>query len=78
MSPPEPRNPFYLALLLVSLLFVMTALGYAARCHAAMGQQEKFRQRLDDIHKALAKMDESVRQQWDEWLNVVSRPVPAQ
>jgi hypothetical protein len=29
MSPPEPRNPFYLALLLVSLLFVMTALGYA-------------------------------------------------
>jgi hypothetical protein len=27
--PPEPRNPFYLLLLLVSLLFVMTALGYA-------------------------------------------------
>ena len=30
MSPPsEPRNPFYLLLLVVSLLFVMTALGYA-------------------------------------------------
>jgi tetratricopeptide (TPR) repeat protein len=57
---------------------VLTALGYAARCHAAMGHQEKFRQRLDDIHKALAGMDESVRQQWDEWLSVVSRPVPAQ
>jgi hypothetical protein len=26
---PEPRNPFYLLLLLTSLLFVMTALGYA-------------------------------------------------
>ncbi len=25
---PEPRNPFYLLLLLASLLFVMTALGY--------------------------------------------------
>ena len=30
MSPPaEPRNPFYLLLLLVSLLFVITALAYA-------------------------------------------------
>lgn len=28
-SSSEPRNPFYLLLLLVSLLFVMTALGYA-------------------------------------------------
>lgn len=28
-APSEPRNPFYLLLLLVSLLFVMTALGYA-------------------------------------------------
>src|SRR5258708_6738186 len=27
--PSEPRNPFYLLLLLVSLLFVMTALAYA-------------------------------------------------
>jgi Na+/proline symporter len=26
---PEPRNPLYLLLLLVSLLFVLTALGYA-------------------------------------------------
>src|SRR5437868_5673360 len=29
MSSAEPRNPFYLLLLLVSLLFVVTALGYA-------------------------------------------------
>jgi hypothetical protein len=29
MSPSEPRNPFYLLLLLASLLFVATALGYA-------------------------------------------------
>jgi len=29
MSPPEPRNPFYLLLLMASLLFVATALGYA-------------------------------------------------
>lgn len=29
MSQPEPRNPFYILLLLTSLLFVMTALGYA-------------------------------------------------
>ncbi len=28
-TPPEPRNPLYLLLLLVSLLFVLTALGYA-------------------------------------------------
>jgi hypothetical protein len=28
-NPPEPRNPFYLLLLLVSLLFVITALAYA-------------------------------------------------
>jgi hypothetical protein len=28
-TPSEPRNPFYLLLLLVSLLFVMTALAYA-------------------------------------------------
>src|SRR5207249_7987096 len=28
-SPPEPRNPLYLLLLLASLLFVLTALGYA-------------------------------------------------
>src|SRR5262245_24471876 len=28
-TPAEPRNPFYLLLLLVSLLFVMTALAYA-------------------------------------------------
>ena len=27
--PPEPRNPFYLLLLLVSFLFVLTALAYA-------------------------------------------------
>jgi hypothetical protein len=27
--PPEPRNPFYLLLLLASVLFVITALGYA-------------------------------------------------
>jgi tetratricopeptide (TPR) repeat protein len=62
----------------VSERAVLTALGYAARCHAAMGQKEKFRQRLDDIHKALASQDESVRQQWDEWLSVVSRQDPAQ
>jgi hypothetical protein len=29
MSPSEPRNPFYLLLLLASLLFVGTALAYA-------------------------------------------------
>ena len=29
MSPPEPRNPFYLLLLLASFLFVVTALAYA-------------------------------------------------
>lgn len=29
MSRTEPRNPFYLLLLLVSLLFVVTALAYA-------------------------------------------------
>src|SRR5262245_23196524 len=28
MSSPEPRNPFYLLLLVVSLLFVLTALAY--------------------------------------------------
>ena len=28
MSQPEPRNPFYLFLLLASLLFVITALAY--------------------------------------------------
>jgi hypothetical protein len=28
MAPPEPRNPFYLLLLLASLLFVATALAY--------------------------------------------------
>ncbi len=28
-SPPEPRNPLYLLLLLASLLFVLTALAYA-------------------------------------------------
>ncbi len=28
-TPAEPRNPFYLLLLLVSLLFVITALAYA-------------------------------------------------
>ena len=28
-TPSEPRNPFYLLLLLVSLLFVITALAYA-------------------------------------------------
>lgn len=28
-TPTEPRNPLYLLLLLVSLLFVLTALGYA-------------------------------------------------
>ena len=27
--PPEPRNPFYLLLLLASFLFVLTALAYA-------------------------------------------------
>lgn len=57
---------------------VLSALGYAARCHSAMGQQDKFRQRLEDIHKALAGQDESVRQQWDEWLSLVSRPTPQQ
>lgn len=29
MARPEPRNPFYFLLLLVSLLFVATAFGYA-------------------------------------------------
>jgi len=29
MTPSEPRNPLYLLLLLASLLFVVTALGYA-------------------------------------------------
>ena len=29
MTPTEPRNPLYLLLLLASLLFVVTALGYA-------------------------------------------------
>ena len=29
MQQPEPRNPFYLLLLLASLLFVVTALAYA-------------------------------------------------
>jgi hypothetical protein len=29
VSPPEPRNPFYFLLIIVSLLFVVTALAYA-------------------------------------------------
>src|SRR5262245_36721495 len=29
VSPPEPRNPFYILLILVSFLFVITALAYA-------------------------------------------------
>jgi hypothetical protein len=28
-SPPEPRNPFYILLIIVSFLFVLTALAYA-------------------------------------------------
>jgi tetratricopeptide (TPR) repeat protein len=51
---------------------VLTALGYAARCHAALGQTEKFRQRLCDIKKALEELDEATRREWDSWLEVVT------
>lgn len=56
MSQPEPRNPFYLLLLLASLAFVATALGVAIvpalEDHARQAGQEvppsPFRQDLRD------------------------------
>jgi tetratricopeptide (TPR) repeat protein len=52
---------------------VLNALGLAVRCHAALGQQDKLRQRLDEIRKALSGLDDAGRQQWEEWLSLASK-----
>jgi tetratricopeptide (TPR) repeat protein len=48
------------------------ALAGAARCHFTLGQREKLQERLDEIRKALAGLDEPTRQQWEEWLSLAS------
>lgn len=53
----------------------LNALGGAVRCHAALGDKDALRQRLDEIRRVLSGMDESVRQQWDDWLIVAAKPV---
>ncbi len=55
-------------------IVVLNALGGAFRCHAALGQRDKLRMRLDEIRKELAGMDESVRRQWEEWLSLATKP----
>jgi tetratricopeptide (TPR) repeat protein len=56
-------------------LEALNALGGMVRCHAALGQQAEVRQRLDDIRRALAAQDDpAVRQQWEEWVTIASKP----
>jgi tetratricopeptide (TPR) repeat protein len=53
---------------------LLLALGGAARCHSALGQTDKLRQRLEDIRKGLAGLKKSEREQWEEWLSLAARP----
>jgi tetratricopeptide (TPR) repeat protein len=55
---------------------LLLALGGALRCHVALRQDDKVRQRLDEIRAALGGMDESVRREWEEWLSLAMRPAP--
>jgi tetratricopeptide (TPR) repeat protein len=51
----------------------LRALAEAARCHLVLAQGDKYRARLEEIHKMLAGVDETVRQQWEEWLSLAAR-----
>jgi tetratricopeptide (TPR) repeat protein len=46
----------------------LKALGGAVRCHSALEQFDKMKQRLNDIQAALTPFDASTRQVWESWL----------
>jgi hypothetical protein len=53
----------------------LDALGGALRCHAVLGQSEQVRLRDAEIRVLLAVMDDGVRRQWEEWLNLAAKPM---
>jgi tetratricopeptide (TPR) repeat protein len=53
----------------------LNALGGMVRCLAALGRNDKIAARLAEIQTALAKMDPTVKTQWEEWLRVAGKPL---
>jgi tetratricopeptide (TPR) repeat protein len=55
------------------------ALGETVRCHGSMGEYDKLRQRVEEIHKILPTVigfSEADRQYWRDWLAQVSKLPP--
>lgn len=55
------------------------ALGETVRCHGAMGDYEKLRQRVEDIRKLLPTVlgfSDADRKYWHDWLAQVSKKLP--
>jgi tetratricopeptide (TPR) repeat protein len=54
----------------------LQALGGAARCHLFLRQEDKARERLDEIRKGLAGLKKAEQKEWEEWLSLASKPGP--
>ncbi len=53
----------------------LNALSGMVRCDAALGENEKMRQTIDNMEALLPKMPAAVRDQWSQWLTVVRKPI---
>jgi tetratricopeptide (TPR) repeat protein len=58
----------------VSPEVTLQALGFAARCHLGMHQEEKMHERLEAIRKSLATLEKADRERWEEWLSLATKP----
>jgi len=50
----------------------LRALGGTVRCYAMLRQDDKLRQRLDEIRAGLPSLDEETRHRWEKWLKRAS------
>jgi hypothetical protein len=53
----------------------LDALGGLLRCSAVLGNKEEVQETVQKIRKELGKLEEPKRRQWEEWLNLATKPV---
>jgi tetratricopeptide (TPR) repeat protein len=60
----------------ISQEVTLQALGCAARCYMGLHQDEKMHHCVDEIRKALASLDKTERERWEEWLSLATKQAP--
>jgi len=53
------------------------AMGGVVRCHSALSQFDQVKSGLEELTLAIRSVDEPTRKEWEGWIRLASRPIPA-